>query len=894
MIGYVLGFGQIDKSSLPLVGGKGANLGEMTRAGFPVPSGFCVTTAAYRAFIEQSSEMPGFFGQLANVKANRLDEIAELGSSIRGHLLTMPIPAPVRSAIVDSWRRSGADKAYAVRSSATAEDLPTASFAGQQDTYLNVRGEEQLLQAIRKCWASLFTDRAISYRAKNNFDHRAVLLSVVVQQMVFPEVSGIMFTADPVSGRRGTVSIDASFGLGEALVSGLVSADLYQVRAGAITGKKVARKKIAIFALPEGGTETQSLPPDMQERQALDDGQIVRLAALGAAIENHYGAEQDIEWCYADGRFFVVQSRPITSLYPLPHVPAEPGEYPHLLLSFGHQQMMTDAMKPMALSVWRTMFPFGKPSLRAESKLAYAAGGRMYVDITKLFSLKPARKLFPKALGIIDERMSSGVAEFVARDSFLRNLPAAPGLRKGIVQFLAPIAARLVRRLLFTRTERMAGEMGAKIEAWTKSCEMKLSGVSGPERIVRVQEQAGALLRFFFRQLLPYPLPGLIASRLVHALANKWLGDPDSLHVLNKSLPGNVTSEMGLMIGDLADTARRYPQVAELIRSGDPARFRERLQQVEGGDAFGREWDRFMRLYGMRCPGEIDITRPRWREDASALLPSIDSHMRTMRPGEHREKFAQGAQEAEAAARGLVARLRAQRFGLIKAKLMFRLLHVFRNAMALREHPKYAMMQQFALIREALLAEASKLTGDGVLKREDDVFYLTLDELLALAEGKLTADLETLLDRRKRDYERFCTLKPPRLMTSEGEIVTGRREQHDAPEGALLGTPVSAGIVEGPARVVLRPEDAKLNKGEILIAPFTDPGWTPLFHSAVGLVMEVGGLMTHGAVVAREYGIPAVVGIDGATGKIKDGDYIRLDGTRGYVLILKPSQPGGN
>jgi phosphoenolpyruvate synthase/pyruvate phosphate dikinase len=886
MKGYVLDFQQIDKSSLPIVGGKGANLGEMMRAGFPIPSGFCVTTSAYRAFIEQSDEMSACFRQLANIKADLLDEIAELGRKIRDHLVTIPIPVAIRNSILESWHRSGEDKAYAVRSSATAEDLPTASFAGQQDTYLNVRGEEQLLQAIRKCWASLFTDRAISYRAKNNFDHCSVLLSVVVQQMVFPEVSGIMFTADPISGHRSTVSIDASFGLGEALVSGLVSADLYQVRSGTITLKKIGRKKIAIFSLPEGGTVTQDLPEDMQERQALDDGQIIRLAALGEKIKKHYGSEQDIEWCYAAGSFFIVQSRPITSLYPLPHVPVAQGESPHLLISSGHQQMMTDAMKPMALSVWRTMFPFGKSSLRSESELIYTAGGRLYIDITKLFMLKLARKLFPQALNNIDEKMSNGVAEFIGRDSFIQNLPSEPGLKKGVFKFVGPIAVRSIRNLLFARTSQAVKSINGRIEASKRTFEERLFGITGPERINRVQEQVGALLRFFFRELLPYPLPGIISSKLVHTLAQKWLGDSDVVHVLNKSLPGNVTSEMGLMIGDLADTARHYPQVAELIRSGDPHRFREELQNVEGGDVFGREWDRFMNLYGMRCPGEIDISRPRWREDASTLLPSINSHMHIVQPGEHREKFTQGAREAEAAARDLVDRLRSQPFGWFKAKLMTRLLKVYRNMMGLREHPKYLMIQIFGMVREVLIEEARQLVGSGILQNEDDVFYLTLDELLALTKGTPMPGLEQLLDQRKRDYERYCTLTPPRLMTSEGEIITGHRKQQDAPEGALLGTPVSAGVVEGFARVVLRLEEAKLNKGEILIAPFTDPGWTPLFHSAIGLVIEVGGLMTHGAVVAREYGLPAVVGIDGATEKIKDGDYIRLDGTRGYVLIL--------
>lgn len=889
----VLHFREIDKSSLPLVGGKGANLGEMTRAGFPVPPGFCVTTEAYRAFIGQSAKMDAYFRQLERMEAGDLDAIAELGRSIREHMSSLPMPGPIREAIADSWRRLGENKAYAIRSSATAEDLPTASFAGQQDTYLNVRGEEQLLDAVRRCWASLFTDRAISYRAKHRFDHRGVHLSVVVQQMVFPDVSGIMFTADPISGHRGTVSIDASFGLGEALVSGLVSADLYRVRSGAIVEKKIARKKAAIYSLPEGGTVTKELPAPLQERQALEDGQIAELAELGKRIERHYGAEQDIEWCCENGQWFIVQSRPITSLYPLPKVPATPGEPPHLLLSFGHQQMMTEAMTPTALSVLRTMFPFGKPALRSESELTYAAGGRMYVDITPLFQLRLLRRRFPQLLGNIDEMMSLGVSEFLAKEAAACDrLPGRPGLRRGLLTFVGPIVARSIGGLLFGDPSRAVHSLDAKIEAWAKQCEQRLSGVAGAERIARIQEQAGTLLRTFFRELLPYPLPGIVAGKLIAALAKRWLGEADAIHSLNKSLPGNITSEMGLMIGDLADAARPYPQVAELIDSGDSARFRERLNEAEGGEAFAREWERFMRFYGMRCPGEIDVTRPRWREDAGTLLPAVASHMRSVKPGEHRRKFEQGAQEAEAAAQRLLEQLRRQPFGRLKARLMSRLIRVFRHRMALREHPKYAMMRQFGHFREALLEEARSLVKAGTLQREGDAFYLTLDEWLALAEGRPAADLEQLLEQRKRDLAWYRTLTPPRLMTSEGEQLTGRRQRQDVPEGALLGTPVSAGVVEGIARVVLRPEEAKLSEGEILIAPFTDPGWTPLFHSAVGLVMEVGGLMTHGAVVAREYGLPAVVGIDGATSRIPDGARIRLDGTRGYVEVLVP--PGDN
>ncbi|WP_028550574.1 phosphoenolpyruvate synthase [Paenibacillus sp. UNC451MF] len=890
MDGYVLGFQQIDKSSLPLVGGKGANLGEMTRAGFAVPPGFCVTTEAYKAFIEQNDRMEDYFERLEKVKADQLEEITALGNDIRDYLVTVAIPDEIKASVLEHWRQSGANRAYAVRSSATAEDLPSASFAGQQDTYLNVQGKEQLLQAVRKCWASLFTARAISYRAKNGFDHRSVLLSVVVQQMIFPEVSGIMFTADPISGHRGTISIDASFGLGEALVSGIVSADLYQVRSGEISSKKIAKKKVAVFSLPEGGTETRDLPIEKQEKQALSDKEIYELASLGEQIKNHYGSDQDIEWCYAEGKLYIVQSRPITSLYPLPHVPVGPGESPHILVSFGHQQMMTDAMKPMGMSVLRTMVPFGKPSLRAESQLAYTAGGRIFLDITKLFNLKPARQLFPKLLSGIDELMASGVAEYVQRESFVRGLAREPGLKLHILKFAGPVAGRAARNLLFASPPQAAQEVKEWTEAYVLQGEAQMAGVTGEERVLRAQELAGSILRTLFPRVMPFPLSGIISSRLIKTLAERWLGDTEAINVLNKSLPGNVTSELGLMIGDLADTARRYPEVAEIIRQGDADHFQSRLQKAEGGEEFMRQWDRFMQLYGMRCPGEIDLTRRRWRDDPGALLPAVENHMRTMQPGEHRERFAQGAEEAEAAARELVSRVRALPFGWFKAKLLSRLIQVFRHMMGVREHPKYVMIRLFGFIRQALLEEARSLVAQGMLQMEEDIFYLTLDEMLQLTRGGAAAHLQEQIEERKRDYARFQALTPPRLMTSEGEIITGSRQRKDAPEGALLGTPVSAGVVEGIARVVMRPDEAKLNKGEIMIAPFTDPGWTPLFHSAIGLVMEVGGLMTHGAVVAREYGIPAVVGIEGATSRIKDGDTIRLDGSRGYVLILEPNE----
>src|SRR6516162_1995847 len=432
---YTLSFDEVDGTRLPEVGGKGANLGELTRAGFPVPPGFCVATAAYRVFVQTSGEFEALLDSLEQVMHEDLDTIRAIGVRIREHLEALTMPADVQTAVLQAWRELGTEHAYAVRSSATAEDLPSASFAGQQDTFLNVRGEEKLLDAVRRCWASLFTDRAIVYRAKHGFGHRAVLLAVVVQRMVVPEASGIMFTADPITGRRKTVCIDASFGLGEALVAGLVTADLYQVRAGAIVTKRVSRKALAIRPLPDGGTVTETLPPEDQERQALPDDRILELAGLGLRIEEHYGREQDIEWCFAGGKFFVVQARPVTSLYPAPR--AADGRL-HLYASFGHVQMMTEAIKPLGVSVLKTFVPVGDRSRSGESELLQEAGDRLFLDLNPVLRYRRLRALVPRVLPIADERIARAVGEFLGREEYRAALRPEKRLEPSSVLKIAP------------------------------------------------------------------------------------------------------------------------------------------------------------------------------------------------------------------------------------------------------------------------------------------------------------------------------------------------------------------------------------------------------------------------------------------------------------------------
>jgi pyruvate,water dikinase len=878
---YVLPYSEVGADSVALVGGKGANLGEMTRAGFPVPPGFCITTAAYREFVAASPELDGLLDALEGTAPDDLSRMGELGKRIRDHLTALPVPDAIRASILTTWRETGPEHPYAVRSSATAEDLPTASFAGQQDTYLNVRGEGHLLDAVRRCWASLFTDRAIAYRATNGFPHRSVLLSVVVQRMVLPEVSGIMFTADPITGRRQTVSIDASFGIGEALVSGLVTADLYQVRSGVIVTRRISRKAVAVRGVPDGGTVTEEVPASDQERQALPDELILELAALGSRIEGHFGRPQDIEWCRADGAFCVVQSRPITTLYPPPQ--ARDGSL-HLYFSFGHVQMMTEPMKPLGVSVLRTFFPVGDRTPEGESEIAREAGSRLFVDLNPILSYRRLRDVVPRALTNVDEKASRAVAAFLKRPKYRAAL--GPGRRvslstvRAVAPVLVEVFAALVYRDFTGGIDRVERAMAESVARW----EQALGEASGPDQVAQIRGMLRSLFPEVLRMRILQNLPPAIAAfRLIASLSTRWLGDAAELGDIARAPRGNVTTEMGLALGDLADVVRAHPHALERLREADDTTLVSSLDGVAGGAEVRRAIESFLERYGMRGTGEIDLTRPRWREAPTQLIPAIESHRKSGSPGEHRRAFLDGECQADLAAARLLERLEETPFGWLKRRVMRRLITVYRCRIGLREHPKFYVVQLLDLAKRGILHEAQELADAGILSSPDDVFWLSLSEL---EESLRTRQVDRhLLDARRDRFAADGSLRPPRLITSEGEVVEAPPGE-GLPAGALAGTAASAGVALGRARVVRKLEEARIEKGDILVAPYTDPAWTPLFPIAAGLVTEVGGLMTHGAVVAREYGIPAVVGVDGATGAIKDGALIRVNGTQGYVEVL--------
>jgi pyruvate,water dikinase len=839
--GYVLRLEEIDRTQIALVGGKGANLGELSRiAGVSVPAGFCVTTDAFHRIMSEAPTIEDLLDRLSGLNLDDRESIPTLSADIRCIIEGITIPDAVVAEISDALARIGEQPAYAVRSSATAEDLPTASYAGQYDTYLNIVGQAAILKHISRCWASLFTERAVTYRLRHGVDQRNVHMAVVVQQMVSADAAGILFTADPVTSNRKVSTVEAVFGLGEALVSGQVNADVYRVGDGEIIDKTI-----------------------VTEHPTLTDAQVVRLAQLGRQIEVHFGCPQDIEWCLADHDFEIVQSRPISTLFPIPDV--GDGEN-HVYISVGHQQMMTDAMKPLGLSFWLMTTPAPM----------YEAGGRLFVDVTQRLASPASRAALLELMGRSDPLLRDAMQTVLDRGNFVASLPdggagapAAGGAPPAPLEADPAIVADLI----------------ARSQASVATLKRDIQTKSGSELFDFILTDMQELKRILFDpQSYQVFMSAIEATWSLNELLQAWLGEKNAADTLTQSVPNNVTSEMGLALLDVADVIRPYPDVVAFLEGVEDDGFLDELDTLEGGPAARRAIRDYLDKYGMRCVGEIDITRPRWSERPTTLVPVILGNIKNFEPGAAQRRFEQGQQEASAKEQQLLARLRALPDGETKAVETKRLIDRIRTFIGYREYPKYGMVSRYFVYKQALLEEAARLVWTHVIREKEDIFYLTFQELHDVVRTNQVDD--QLINRRKDLFRSYQTLTPPRVLTSDGEAVAGAYRRDDVPAGSLIGLAVSAGTIEGRARVILDIAEADLEVGDILVTAYTDPSWSPLFIAIRGLVTEVGGLMTHGAVIAREYGLPAVVGVEHATRLIRDGQRIRVNGTDGYIEIL--------
>ncbi|WP_117592528.1 PEP/pyruvate-binding domain-containing protein [Haloprofundus halophilus] len=891
---YVVSLRDPTATNRALVGGKGANLARLVEAGLPVPDGFCVTTVAYWELVDDEL-VNELRDDLLDLDPADTERITDVGSSLRARINALDVPTPIQEAIEDALAdiesESETETAYAVRSSATAEDLPDASFAGQQETFLNVQGIDEIVDSVRACMASLFTNRAISYRTKNGISHENVALSVVVQQMVTPSISGILFTADPTSGNRRIAAIEAVLGLGEALVSGETAADAVRVDTptGDIIDYQIGDQRMAVRPRSEGGVETVELSAAERSNRVLTDEQVRTLVELGTKIQTLFGYPQDIEWCLEDGKIQVVQSRPITSLFPLP-TPEPTDDRLHVYYSLGHAQAFAEALPPLVRDVWMsyTETTFEAFGFDGRGPWGVEAGGRVYMDATNLLRIRVLRNLVPKQLAATSEPMGAAMEailerrseEFHPDRSLIETLAATPTLVRRTWRGLTasqPLLSAMTNGLLGAFVETPASPEHEE-EKWT---------VWGQEIAsqVREQETPAERVRTVFDLLdvaIDFPPTGPLLGAFVagEVLEGMFPDAPEDVNAVGRGFPKEVVTRINLGLGDLADIARDNPSVAAALREGASI---DAIESLEGGEEFRAELDRFLDEFGHRATGEIDVSRPRWREDPSVLLATIRANLNHAETGEHHKHVRQMEQEALAAAERLEQRAGRGLLGPLRRRVTRRLIRTYRGYIQTREYPKQGAAHMFAAWREAFRDAGDMLVTEGHLDDPTDVWFLRINELLTALEGEsISVDIAA----RRVEFKHHKSIDAPPVLTSEGEAPRGEIDRGDVPEGSLVGTGVSGGVVEGIARVIRDPTEETIEKGEILVAPSSDPGWTPLFLNAAGMVVEVGGRMSHGALVAREYGIPAVVSVPEATHEIKTGQRVRIDGTRGLVQII--------
>lgn len=825
---YILKIHDKKAASLGMSGGKGASLARLSQlSSTNVPGGFIITTEFYKKYI--------------------LPVVNEAQGDVKGAIAELTLPDEATELIQAAYADMGVNVLVAVRSSATAEDLLDASFAGQQDTYLNISGFGAVKKAVLDCFASLYNERAVSYRAKNKFNESEIQMAVIVQKMVDTKMSGVLFTADPMTSDRFTLKIEAVEGLGEDLVSG--------------------RKTPITWTIKDGINQKSGDNPSLTEAQ------ITTLVNIGKEIEREYGYPQDIEWCFDGVQFYIVQSRAITTLFPCP---PSPDGFKRCFISVGHLQMMTDTMTPFGMSLWELM---------SETVKVTEIGGRPYMEITHNLNSPLGKALVRQKLSNSDELMTSAFNQVLTRKDYIKTIPKG---QKSDFAIPKDIGKSILAGFKIYRKNdpSIIDDYNHRMEAEIDKARDGLSRLTGKAVIEYILNDVDNLMRSLLDPVGLGPL--MIAFFLTKPIdtAGKVLLGRDNISVdVSKSIKGNITSEMGFYVSHIADVARNYPDVVKYLETSGELFSLDELRNQQGGTETSEAFEAFFFRHGMRCPGEIDIAKPRFVEEPSKILPTVLADIKLPK-GHATQKLEQRKQESDTAVELLISAAKLK-WGTRKARKLEKQLSFYRNFLGLRESPKYYWMKRYWEYKRAIMRETEKLVYAGKLRRAEDVYYLRLPELADLFAGKHEPDYAKI-DALYANYEKYAALTPPRLIFSDGEVVEGEYKCN-VPEGALPGLAVSSGVVEGSARVVLDIKDAKkIEKGDILVTKFTDPSWTPVFISISGLITEVGGMATHGAVITREYGLPAIVGVTDATKHIKDGDQIRINGNSGYVEFLEP------
>ena len=869
------------------VGHKAASLVRLKRIGLPVPAGFFITAPFYREHLERN-KLISHIQSVADIRTGTDPaKISALLSGLQEAIIKAPMTEMQRLDIETHYRSLGA-KRIAVRSSATAEDLPEHSFAGQYESYLGISSLSECIEAVKNCWSSLWTLRAFDYRRQNNIDHLKVDMAVIVQELVSADTSGVIFTADPLTGRRESIVIEACFGLGDALVSGKVTPDrfMHDKKKHKLHTWLISEKKIEHVLDDNGTVKEQAISEEKSKTRTLSKKQIKRLAKFGQKIEVEFGCPQDIEWTIKDNRIWLLQSRPITNL---PTPKEKSWEERQVWSNIGAQEVLPDVVTPATLSLienlTETMFD---PALRA---LCLDRGDHPYYGVL-------AGRVYFNAniwIAVIN-------ALPVARDyDFSEEVGSEPGLHKIIeiektmtdddlpelnfkrFRFFLKIPLLILGWLANThrKGQSIIDQSKKMNDKWQSVDPASLSAeqiVSNCKSVITNFRDLCSKALYLFGVMAAYPALEIVCS--------KWL--PDQQQCAKRLLAGLGVMEdanSGLDLWQLALVVDSNPQLRDTILSNDDWQtINHKLPQTKSGSEFLERWDEFMDRHGFHCRAEIELFNARWAETPDYILSLLRSYIGSIGKTDPLENHARSEQQREQLAQKCRKSLRNP----LKRMFFNYLLARAQSGSVFRENVKCEIVRLIRNLRIMLIEVGRKLHNELIIKNPEDIFFLKLEELEPVIQGRASFDVTATITERRAEYEHWQTVTPPSTIVGQYDPQKSAPEPLDTDAEVLKGLAVSAGIATGKARVILRTdEQQQVLPGEILVAPFTDPGWTPYFVPAVAIVMDQGSLLSHGSIVAREYGIPAVVNVGYATKIIKTGQKIQVDGNQGVVRILE-------
>lgn len=880
---YIKDFDQLGRGDVEEAGGKGANLGELTQAGFHVPRGFVLTTAAYADFVEANG-LGARILELATLPADAPQQDYDgAAQQIRSLFSDRVMPPGIARELSEAYSRlghalpdaSGEDIPVAVRSSATAEDLASASFAGQQDTYLNIRGAEAVAASVIACWASLWNARAMAYRAREGLDPATVRLAVVIQQMVESDSAGVMFTANPANGRRDQVVVSASWGLGESVVSGAVTTDdiVVDPAAGRILSRLTADKEV-MTAYSEDGTAEQPVPGPKRREPVLDDAAAAALARQGTAIAEHFAAPQDIEWARAGGEFFIVQARPITAL------PEPSADTP------------TD---------WELPYPKGLYFRASIVEQLPDPLSPLFADLIDGSVTRSLKALLREAVG--SDVVRDGDVSLPTINGYAYYYYSSAGMWRVMGKSLTAVAA-LARGKAHMGIRGWRDHSHPRYRGTVKSWASKpLTDLPASELFKGISAllDAGTVYYTAVQSVIPIAATSEILFRAFYDRLVRRDGDPAGQTFLLGYDSEPIRAEKSLY--DLAAWARGRPNLAAAITEGSAAAVAAAVRtgtppagvDPAAWEQWTKRFQRHLDQFG-HAVYNLDFVNPVPADDPSALLETLKFFVR----GQGNDPYQR--QQLSASRREDQSRLVRERLDPARRASFDRLLRWAQKAAPVREDALADIGLAWPLMRRMLLELGQRLVGSGVITEPGDIFWLRLDELrhaidfglatpgAAISGAGQPVRAEAVAQRKMLWRGQRKAAAPQMLPESRwadrafGKMMPAGSQQQRGDQ--ISGTGASSGQVTAPARLLAGPEDfATMQPGEVLVARMTTPAWTPLFAMASAVVTDVGGPLSHSSIVAREYGIPAVLGTGVATQRLASGQLIHVDGDAGTVTV---------